>query len=281
MPKFLAVKILCFVCCLACAGCSITQAIRVKDRRSIPVEQMIDEVLEARLILVGERHDVPAHHKLQLQVLKAVRAKGKPLAIGMEMFEGMSQELLNAWVAGVVSEKDLVATYVRDWRNLPWSLYREILVYARDHRIPVLALNAPRQLVQKVSSQGMGSLDAGDLRQLPEGVNAPVPESYLEFIRSTYPMHGKNFRYLCEAQMLRNRVMARRIADYLTLNRYSTLVVLAGGGHVREKGGVPAELERIPFKIILPPIPGMTIREVTPGDADYLLVEPFLSDAFF
>jgi hypothetical protein len=39
---------------------------------------------------------------LQLEVLKGLKAKGKPLAIGMEMFEGFSQKALDAWSAGKV-----------------------------------------------------------------------------------------------------------------------------------------------------------------------------------
>jgi hypothetical protein len=53
------------------------------------------------------------------------------------------------------------------------------------------------------------------------------------------------------------------------------MVVLAGGGHSREKGGVPAELGNLPFKIILPPIPGLSAESIRTEDTNFLLEEPF------
>ena len=75
--------------------------------------------------------------------------------------------------------------------------------------------------------------------------------------------------------MLRNRVMARRISDYLALHPESTMVVLAGGGHAREQGGIPAELGGLQYRIVLPTIPGLNDATVTKNDADYLLEEPY------
>lgn len=75
--------------------------------------------------------------------------------------------------------------------------------------------------------------------------------------------------------MLRNRVMASRIRDYQQLHPESVMVVLAGGGHARENGGIPAELGNLPFKIILPPIPGVDAKSIRSGDAHFLLDEPF------
>jgi uncharacterized iron-regulated protein len=75
--------------------------------------------------------------------------------------------------------------------------------------------------------------------------------------------------------MLRNRTMASRIRDYNQLHPESVIVVLAGGGHAREKGGIPAELGNLPFKIILPPVPGLNAESIRKEDTDFLLEEPF------
>ena len=82
--------------------------------------------------------------------------------------------------------------------------------------------------------------------------------------------------------MLRNRVMASRIRDYLQLHPASVMVVIAGGGHAREKGGIPEELGSLPFKVILPPVPGLSAESITINDSDFLLEEPFsLIDLFY
>ena len=263
---------------LTLTGCSITHVVRVDSHEVIGVETMINELRAAPLILVGERHDAPSHHKLQLEIIKKLQAGGKPLAIGMEMFEASSQKALDAWSAGKVPEEAFRKVFEWNWRNISWALYEDILLYARDNRIPVIALNAPRGIVQKVSHQGFSSLSSQDLLQLPSGINLEVSDAYLDFMSSAYPTHGRSgaaFHNISEAQLLRNRVMARRASDYLAAHPESTMVLLAGGGHAREEGGIPAELGNLPHRIVLPTIPGLNAETVTKKDGDYLLEEPY------
>jgi uncharacterized iron-regulated protein len=281
MPDTFLPKVSLILCIIfTLTGCSITHVMRIKDREVIGVETMIGELRNSPLVFVGERHDAASHHQLQLDIIKGLKTTGKPLAIGMEMFEGASQSALDAWSAGKVPEQVFRKVFEENWRNIPWGLYEEILLYARDNRIPVVALNAPRLVVQKVSQHGFASLSSGDLRLLPPGLSAEVSDSYVAFIGSSYPDHGRSgeaFRKICEAQMLRNRVMARRVADYLALHPESTMIVLAGGGHARKEGGIPSELGELPYRIVLPPYAGMTSKTATEKDADYLLEEPYSS----
>ena len=268
------------LCCtiLTLTGCSITHVMRTGNHEVIGVETMINELHDTPVILVGERHDAPSHHELQLEIIKSLHAKAKPFAIGMEMFEESSQKALDAWSAGKVPEAAFRKVYEWNWRNIPWELYQEILRYARDNRIPIVALNAPRGIVEQVARQGAASLSGEELIQLPPGIDLQVSGDYLDFMGSAYPAHGRSgtgFRYICEAQMLRNRVMARRISNYLALHPESTMVVLAGGGHAREAGGIPAELGNLRHRIVLPTIPGLDSQTVTERDADYLLEEPY------
>jgi uncharacterized iron-regulated protein len=272
-PRLITILVVLFVL----SGCSITRALRVEDRTTVDVRAMIDEVSSVPVVFVGERHDAAAHHKLQLEVLKGLNEKGKLLAIGMEMFETSSQKVLDAWSAGKIQTNDFVIVYQRNWRNVPYWLYEDIFDYARDNHIPIVALNAPREIVMRVSRNGLSSLTDNDRRLLPPGVDAEVSDDYLDFIRSSYAVHGRNgdyFRHICEAQMLRNRVMASRIRDYYQLHPERVVVVLAGGGHAREKGGVPAELGSLPFKVIIPPVPGLNSETIRTEDADFLLEEP-------
>jgi uncharacterized iron-regulated protein len=261
-------------------GCSstITRAMRVEDRVTVDVRTMIDEIGTVPIVFVGERHDASAHHALQLEVIKGLLAKGKSVAIGMEMFEGASQKVLDGWSAGTVTTDTFIKVYRSNWRNIPYRLYEDIFSYARVNHIPIVALNAPRDIVMKVSRLGLSSLSVADKRLLPPDVDAEVSDIYVNFIRSAYWSHGRNsnnFRYICEAQMLRNRVMASRIRDYHQLHPERVMVILAGGGHAREKGGIPAELGTLPFKIILPQIPGLAADAISSEDAHFLLEEPF------
>lgn len=277
--------LLLFIAAISLTGCSISRVVRLEDRQTIDVKVMMSELQNAPLLFAGERHTTSSHHRLQLDIIKELRAQGKSVAIGMEMFEDTSQKALDAWSAGKAPEYAVRAIYEANWRNIPWSLYSDIILYARDNRVPIVALNPPRSIVQKVAQQGLASLTPAELRRLPEGVNAPAPDSFIDLIAASYPSHGKRgsaFRNLCEAQLLRNRVMARRIGNYLQENPGRVMVVLAGGGHARKSGGIPEELRNLPYKVLLPQIPTLDAETATTADADYLLVEPlgWLPDLF-
>jgi uncharacterized iron-regulated protein len=272
--KYLAIIAILFLL----SGCSITKALRVEDRTMVDVSTMIGGVSDVPVVLIGERHDSMEHHKLQLEVLKGLKAKGKLIAIGMEMFEETSQRAVHDWVAGDLSREDFLRLYQRNWRNVPYRLYEDIFDYARENHIQIIALNAPRYIVEKVSQHGFSSLTEDDKHNLPPGADAEVSDTYLEFIRLSYGAHSQNsehFRHICEAQVLRNWVMASRIRWFHQLEPSKVVVVLAGGAHVRGNGGIPDELGDLPFKIILPPFPGFSDKSITSKDTNYLLEEPF------
>ncbi|PIQ13779.1 MAG: hypothetical protein COW70_02825, partial [Hydrogenophilales bacterium CG18_big_fil_WC_8_21_14_2_50_58_12] len=234
---------------LGMTGCSITHAIRVGDGQRIGVGQMIAEVHNSPVIFVGERHDDASHHELQLEVIQSLQKAGKPLAIGVEMFQTDSQPALDAWIAGKTREEQFVRVYQANWRNLNWGLYRDVFLFARDHGIPMVALNAPNRIVEKVARQGFSALSNDELRALPAESADPISDENIRFMTAYYPGHGKNseaFRHLGEAQMLRNRVMAKGIIRYLAQHPESRMVVLAGGAHAWGRGGIPAELGKLP-----------------------------------
>jgi len=275
--RALLLAVVTFATTIPLAGCSINSVMRVENREVIDVATMIGELRDTPLVFAGERHDAPSHHRLQLDILKALQAQGKPLAIGMEMFEDFSQKALDAWSAGKVPEFAIRKVFESNWKYISWGLYQDILLFARDNRIPVVALNPPRTVVQRVSRVGFASLSEAELSLIPAGIDATASDAFLELISSSYSMHGKKgdaFRFLCEAQLLRNRVMARRIGDYLARHPGTVMVVIAGGGHARKTGGIPEEMGRMPYKVILPPVPGLDSDTVTVGDADYLMEEP-------
>ena len=43
--------------------------------------------MEADLVCVGETHDSDLHHRVQLQIIKALFARDERLGVGMEMFQ--------------------------------------------------------------------------------------------------------------------------------------------------------------------------------------------------
>jgi len=262
------------------SGCGVSSALRLSDRQTIPIERMVEEVSAAQIIFVGEIHDNPAHHAIQYRVIKGIHAKGRPLAIGLEMFYAESQPELDAWVEGRLDPARFAALYAQNWTE-PLELYAPIFQYARDNRIPLVGLNVPRELIQEVKRHGFQALPEEMRRKLPPNIGCEVSDEYLVFMGRVLPKHGGNgevLSHFCEAMTLWNSLMARNLAAYLEKHAGTTMVVLAGVSHARKTWGIPAYLERVktPFdyRVILPKLPNIAgLPEVTGTDADYLTGE--------
>lgn len=228
-----------------------------------------------RIILVGEHHTAAGHHQAQLAVIQSLVAADRKVAVGLEMFRSDSQPFLDAWVADQLEEAEFEAVYDDNW-NYPWHLYRPILQYARQNRLPVVGLNVPRGITRRVAHKGFEALSLQERRDLPF-VTCDMDEDYMAYIRQAYGAHGHgqmNFTHFCEAQLVWDKSMAVNALRFLKDNPAYSIVVLAGSGHAR-KGGIPAQLKQMTSLVpvvILPVVPGhIDHATLDHEDADYLI----------
>jgi len=252
--------------------------LRLSDGRIITAKQMIEDIKRSSVIFVGETHDNLQHHKAQLSIIKALNAMHVPVAIGLEMFRATSQKELDQWVDGAMPMGDFVQVYHDNWA-MPWPWYMNILQYARFSDIPLLGLNIPGEITEKVSKNGMGALTPNELKQLPSGMTFEDDEKDRVSLRKIYEAHGKNdatFDNFYKAQKVWDKTMAYHLMNYLKKNPSRSVVVLAGVDHARKRG-IPEEIRRqamYRLAVILPEVPGRLERtSATIEDADYLLLE--------
>ncbi|GAB4389354.1 MAG: ChaN family lipoprotein [Thermodesulfovibrionales bacterium] len=263
---------------LALASVSVGHlaALRVSDGREIGFPALVEEIRGADVVLVGELHDNPGHHEVQLAVIKALREGGARVAVGLEMFASRSQPALDSWVRGGMDPRRFISVYYDNWR-MPWPLYAGILTYLREEGIPAVGLNVPQRITQKVAEMGFDSLTPEELRDLPPGLSCDVSESYRDYIREMYSMHDtrdRSFEHFCEAQLLWDKAMAWRLLKYLRENPGTTVVVLAGLTHAMKRG-IPWQMDRMSeglrYKVLMPATPGMPPGKVTSERADYVV----------
>ncbi len=251
-------------------GCAVTPpTLSIKDR---PIRLMEDTILETatasvvsrdqliarladvRVVYVGESHTNPAHHAIQLDIIKAL-AQGQPeLSIGMEMFDYTYQPVLDRWTSGELDERTFLQQthWYANWR-FDYGLYRDILDYAKQKGIRVVALNIPFHIPAKIREGGIASLLPDDAKYLPATIDTSNPEhrNYLESIYKMHAFGGKgNFEFFYEAQCTWEDTMAEKVAENLGVGK---MVVLAGNGHIIEKFGIPNRAfarNAVPFKTI-------------------------------
>jgi uncharacterized iron-regulated protein len=247
------------------------------QERELRVEQVLPELKQSRLILVGEQHDNTWHHQAQLAVIRLLHQNGVQVAIGMEMFRKNSQSALDQWVAGQMDEQDFEDIYYDNW-TFDWQLYRPILEYARQNRIPLVGLNVPREITRQVARQGYQSLNQTQRQELGD-VACRVDKEYMDFIRRSYGAHAHGnmqFLYFCEAQMVWDAAMAVNALEYLKQNPNRSMVLIAGNGHTR-KQAIPAQVRQrseLPMTVILPEVPGVIDdKTLNPTDADLIFLD--------
>ena len=248
--------------------------LQVSDGRILSLADTVKDLSKCRLVFVGELHTTPSHHRVQLEIIRALKEAGTPVAIGLEMFRRDSQPDLDRWVKGELREKEFDQIYYKNW-NYPWPLYKDIFLYAREHKIPMIGLNVPPEVTKQVAREGFDSLTPEQRGDLPM-VTCRVDPEYLAFIRRSLAMHGHgslDFTRFCEAQLVWDTAMAWSLLGYLERNPESTVVVLAGSGH-SWKRGIPRQIRsrsELPFRVILPEIPGRADRDnISLNEADYL-----------
>lgn len=256
----------------------VSDLLRVVDGKRVDFDLMIEEASGKPLILVGETHDSAFDHSEQLRILDALRVKGAPLAIGLEMFGSRSQRALDLWVEGKLPLERFIPVYRKNWAA-SWDLYRDIFLFARRYRIPMIGLNASPEIVRKAARNGIDSLSQREKRELPPGITCTTDKNYRRYIEQVFSLHMKNgyrdFTRFCEAQMIWNRTMAWRLTDYLRDHPRTRVVALTGVGHAL-RPAIPDQVAQLsPMQVMIVAPLSMQTRELPQeSGADYLYGPP-------
>lgn len=212
------------------------------------MEQLLQKLASKRVIFIGESHDRYEDHLNQLAVVQGLHNLEKDFAIGMEFFQQPFQPHLDAYVAGEITEKELLrrSEYFERW-SFDYRLYRPILRYAREHGIPLVALNLEREITEKVGDGGTESLSEDERARIPVEIDRG-DQAYRQRVKAVFDHHpmaeDKNFEHFLEVQLLWDEGMADRAARYLREHAEKSMVILAGSGHLEYGQGIPKRLLR-------------------------------------
>jgi len=247
---------------------------RVLDLSAIqPLDQLMPKLLEKRVIFVGETHDRLDHHLNQLDIIRRTYENSHELAIGMEFFQLPFQPVLDDYIAGKIDEKEFLrkSEYFQRWR-VDYRHYRPIIRFAKEKGIPLLALDLSEELRKKISRNEMTNLSAGEAAQLPKEIDRSNND-YREMLQSIFAMHpdSADFERFVETQLSRDEAMAQTAATYLQQHPKARMVILAGGGHMVYRFGIPSRLTRridAPSVVVL----NDSIKQYDNQVADYMLL---------
>ena len=230
---------------------------------AVSFEDMIKDLEKNRFIYIGESHDSLPIHKIQAKIIQALYDKKRDLSIGLEMLPASLQPVLDKWINGKLTAEEFIreAEWYVNW-NFHFGFYEEIFLFARDNKIPLYALNAPRKSITKIRMKGWEALSDEEKKLIPEPDVSH--EEHRLLIRTIFEntdlphqMKGEGlelvFKGLYRAQSAWDGVMAHN-AIRASEQDNRILVVLAGTGHLLYNLGINRKVNEAndePFRTIV------------------------------
>jgi len=287
-----------------CDAVEIGTWLDLRKGGTIAPDRLLAALGDPSVILLGEVHDNAEHHRWQLYTLAAVYGRRPRLVIGFEAFPRRVQPVLDRWINGELDTEAFLeaSEWYEVWGFDP-ALYLPLFHFARQNRLPMVALNVDRALVSRVGREGWAAVPA-DARQ---GLSDPAPasEAYRHSLARVFaeklrqrakPEAGEagaapagepeiaeileraDFARFVAAQQTWDRAMAEALAAAPERHPGSLVVGVMGRGHLEHGHGVPhqlADLGVADAAVLLPVEPAEACGGLAPDLAHAVfVVEP-------
>ena len=226
----------------------------------IPASAVVKKAARHDAVLLGEAHESNDHHIWQLQTIAQIHAINPDMILGFEAFPREVQATLDKWVEGDLSEKDFLeqSKWNYFWKFDP-DLYMPLFNFARMNRVPMVALNVNRKLVNNVSANGWGGVKKHERGNIDNPVAASA--GYIKILKDVFKQHEKikdkngkpkkenAFDKFVDVQLIWDRAFAQAINKTLKTNRAAgrtpVMVNIIGRGHVDYGFGVVHQLKSL------------------------------------
>ena len=148
------------------------QIVDARTGKSVDEPAFWDRLAGARAVCVGEEHNNPHHHWMQLHVVRELARRlppGTKLALAMEMFQRPFQGVLDDYAAHRIDAQALRSRTGYDDRwGYDYGFYGPTIDAAVGAGARLLAANAPKELTKKIAHHGLESLTPAEKAQLPQ-----------------------------------------------------------------------------------------------------------------
>jgi uncharacterized iron-regulated protein len=206
-----------------------------KASKEVSFDQMISELKNYQIVMVGESHTNQLYHDVELEVIKGLVEAGKPVVLALEMFNPKQDKALVEWSSGntdpntFLEQTDFLTTWGHNYRY-----YKAIFDYAREKHIPIYGANIEKQYTSKIGRGGVSSLTEEEIKAIPQIDTANIEHKFLikvlmQGMDATMP---DQFNNMYPAQSLWDAAMGEGAIRAAQKHPEATVVLLAGSGHV-------------------------------------------------
>lgn len=217
----------------------------VAAQQEITADELARRASHADVLFFGEEHNDSVAHALQHQVLRQMNHLHPSIALSMEMFTTSEQLVLDEYLAGLITDRNLAAD-ANLWNN--YEDYRPMVEYARENGIRVIAANAPSRYTNRVTRLGLESLIDLPLQSLallpPLPIDTLTGRYHEKFVALLGGHEGMGNLKIYQSQNLWDATMAYRIHTFLLNFPNTKILHLNGKFHSDEKLGTVAHLAK-------------------------------------
>ncbi len=212
--------------------------------RELDTKQQLD-FAQANIILLGEQHDNPVHHKIQQEILERLGEQGRLSSVVFEQIDwteqGVLSQLTSQNLAGLPEKLQ--------WAKSGWpdySLYEPLIATAVKYNAKVIAGGLPKNRLELLYKQGYeGAFTAPEVERLQ--VRKPIDaERTGLLLREIVEGHCKMISDEQAAKMIpiqraRDAALIRGYQNEASIDGVSVFIL--GSGHARKEFGVPTLLK--------------------------------------
>ena len=227
----------------------------------VEIQHLVNAIESASYLLLGEKHDNPDHHLLQLMVLNHVIEQMRVTNVAFEMMDSDDQAALDQISQHNLTTLEGLKAYLGwDEEGWNWEFYGPLVLTLAQAKIPLAAANITDATMSQVYgeetlSERASILDEIGLHQL----YVDIDESHCGLLPES------QFPAMVRVQQARDYNMANNMAT-LELGKLSVLV--AGNYHVRRDVGVPNYLLARELHLRREDIVVLSFMEVEQGEDD-------------
>ena len=232
--------------------------IQTSDGNYISPKQLLQRAASADIVLLGEQHDHPDHHRLQLWLLSRLSSCAGVRALVMEMLDTGQQIGLDSLKPsdGQDRVKSKLKWNDKRWR---WDFYGPLIQYAVQSQIPIRAANfTPAELKQIMT--GEHALPQEPPQALRAALSGYIHRAHCD------ALPAEHLPGMVSVQFARDRLLAQRSAQ---TDRAAPVIVIAGNFHTRKDLGAAWHLSQIAPRLDVLSISLTQVREDGRGSADY------------
>lgn len=207
--------------------------------RFISRDELLTRLQQSSVLLLGEKHDNPDHHRLRLELMHDLLLPGGRSLLVLEMMQRAQQEQIDALAVNdssqIADNQTLAANLAWDSDGWPWQFYGPVVTLALERGATLRAGNINSSDVMQIYRDDTPNptqmLDAGQLAQLQRDIDS----SHCGMLPAS------QFPAMVRVQQARDQQMANALVS--ANDDFDRRILLAGNYHVRHDLGVPNYLD--------------------------------------